>query len=196
MNKQFVIYIYTSPSGASYIGQTCDMKRRARYHQLTNGCTAFAAAIAKYGLENFEHKLLEINLTLEEANEKEIFWIAELNTLSPNGYNLVSGGGGRGIPTEETRRRMSESSKGHHRGAGRTMSEQARKNISIASMGKPPTTLGLVLTAEAKAKQSAAKMGNTHCVGRIMSEETRKKISDANIAAWVIRSQREQGVAS
>lgn len=192
MNKRFVIYMYTSPSGSSYIGQTCDMKRRAKYHQLTNGCTAFSAAIAKYGWENFEHKLLEENLTIEEANEEEIFWISKLNTLSPNGYNLVTGGGGRGIPTEETRQRMSASSKGHKRNVGVVLSEQAKKNMSLAAMGKPATTKGLVLSEEAKAKQAAAKIGNTHCVGRKMSEETRAKISAANIAAWVIRSQREQ----
>lgn len=196
MSKQFVIYMYTSPSGSSYIGQTCDMKRRAKYHQLTNGCTAFSAAIAKYGWGNFKHKLLEENLTVEEANEKEIFWIAKFNTLSPNGYNLVTGGGGRGIPTEETRQRMSASSKGHKRNVGVKLSELGKLNMSIAAIGKPGTTVGLVHTQEAKDKQSAAKLGNTYCVGRKMSEETRAKISAANIAAWVKRSEREQGVKS
>lgn len=194
MTKKFVIYCYTSPSGASYIGQTCDMKRRAKYHQLTNGCAAFSAAIAKYGFESFEHKILEENLTIEEANKKEIFWIQELNTLSPNGYNLVTGGGGRGIPTEETRQKMSAASKGHKRNVGVKLSELAKLNMSIAAFGKPGTTIGLVHTQEAKDKQSAAKIGNTHCVGRKMSEETRAKISAANIEAWIKRSQREQGL--
>lgn len=185
MNKRFVIYIYTSPSGSSYIGQTCDMKRRAKYHQLTNGCTAFSAAIAKYGWENFEHRLLEEDLTIEEANEKEIFWIAKLNTLSPNGYNLVTGGGSRGIPTEETRQRMSASSKGHKRNVGVVLSEQAKKNMSLAAIGKPGTTIGLVHTQEAKAKQAAAKIGNTYCVGRKMSDRTREALAQSGASRFL-----------
>jgi group I intron endonuclease len=196
MNNLFCIYMYTSPSGASYIGQTCDMQRRAKYHQRSKGCTAFAAAIEKYGWENFTHKLLEENLTLEEANNRETFWISKLNTLSPNGYNLVTGGGAKGIPSAETRKRMSLASKGHKRNIGVVLSDIAKLNMSIAAIGKPATTKGLVHTIEARAKQSAAKIGNTHCVGRKMSEETRAKISKANIAAWVKRSEREKGVTT
>lgn len=177
-NKSFVIYLHTSPSGKSYVGQTCNYEKRCRDHQLTTGCTRFSSAVKKYGWENFKHEILEKELSHDEANQKEIFWIAKLNTLHPNGYNLDTGGGGRGIPTQETRKRMSAASKGHERNIGVVLSEQARKNMSLAAMGKAPTTLGLIHTEEAKAAQSLSKIGNKHCVGRVMNETTRKALDE------------------
>ena len=58
---------------------------------------ALHAAILKYGAENFTIELLEDEyLTLEEAQEREQFWIEELDTYashpSRNGYNLTYGG--------------------------------------------------------------------------------------------------------
>ena len=55
------------------------------------------AAIEKYGAENFSVKLLEDEyFTLEEAQEREQYWIEELDTYashpSRNGYNLTCGG--------------------------------------------------------------------------------------------------------
>ena len=40
-------------------------------------------------------------------NEREIFWIAKLNTKVPNGYNLTDGGEGLVNPSDETRAKMS-----------------------------------------------------------------------------------------
>lgn len=55
------------------------------------------AAISKYGAENFSVELLEDDyFTLEEAQEREQYWIEELDTYashpSRNGYNLTFGG--------------------------------------------------------------------------------------------------------
>jgi len=46
-----------------------------------------------YGVENFSVSLIE-ETTAELANARECFWIKELDTQSPNGYNMTSGGGG------------------------------------------------------------------------------------------------------
>lgn len=44
----------------------------------------------KYGPENFVFEKIED--LCEDYNDKEKFWIKELNTLAPNGYNMTEGG--------------------------------------------------------------------------------------------------------
>ena len=52
----------------------------------------FKNAISKYGWDNFEHEILEDGLTLDEANEKEKYYIQFYNSFGENGYNLTFGG--------------------------------------------------------------------------------------------------------
>lgn len=51
-------------------------------------------AYEKYGKENFKKELVEKNISLEENKEREKFWIKELNSFQPNGYNINVGGDG------------------------------------------------------------------------------------------------------
>lgn len=51
-------------------------------------------AILKYGKENFKKEILEECEFEKELNEKEKFWIKELNSIVPNGYNITPGGEG------------------------------------------------------------------------------------------------------
>jgi len=52
-------------------------------------------AIKKYGIENFERKVLLKNISdFKELNRYEILWIQKKNTKTPNGYNITDGGGG------------------------------------------------------------------------------------------------------
>ena len=48
-------------------------------------------AIRKYGVEDFVVELIEC-CEIKDANEREIHYIKELNSLYPNGYNLKIGG--------------------------------------------------------------------------------------------------------
>jgi group I intron endonuclease len=50
-------------------------------------------AIKKYGKENFIKEILEICETVDKMNEREIFWIEELNAIE-EGYNITKGGDG------------------------------------------------------------------------------------------------------
>lgn len=90
-----LIYMYTSPSGKSYIGQTSrGLKQRAgdSFGHGYKGCEAFYRAIIKYGgLENFQIKIIE-EVPNEQLNERERYYIKLFNTLSPQGYNLSPGG--------------------------------------------------------------------------------------------------------
>jgi len=91
----YKVYCYTSPSGKIYIGQTGQsIKARAgkdgiNYQQ----CPYFYKAIQKYGLENFKVDILKDNLTHEEADYWEEYYINLLgSTNQAHGYNLAEGG--------------------------------------------------------------------------------------------------------
>jgi group I intron endonuclease len=50
-------------------------------------------AIQKYGIENFKKEIIEICDSVEKLNERERFWIKELNAIN-EGYNISLGGDG------------------------------------------------------------------------------------------------------
>ena len=91
MNKPYVVYCHTSPSGKKYIGMSKNVKRRWE----ANGrnykkCIKFYNAIKKYGWENITHEILEENLTKREAEKLEEFYIKKFDTVN-NGYNMLKG---------------------------------------------------------------------------------------------------------
>lgn len=91
----YCIYKYTSPSGKSYIGQTkTSLAVRAGGVNGQNyiKCPLFYKAILKYGFQNLHLVVLEDGLTKLEADNREEYYIKKHKTLTPNGYNLSSGG--------------------------------------------------------------------------------------------------------
>lgn len=90
-----LIYMYTSPSNKSYIGQTKRSLEERKEDSFGNGyksCSAFYEAIKKYnGLINFSCQVLEF-CEDEKLNEKEKYYIKKYNTLVPFGYNILEGG--------------------------------------------------------------------------------------------------------
>lgn len=88
-----LIYLITNTvNGMNYVGQTIQ-KLSVCLRQHKNGKDQLIdKAIQKYGWENFTHEVLEENIPREMLDEREIFWIAKLNTKIPNGYNLTDGG--------------------------------------------------------------------------------------------------------
>lgn len=143
--NNYLIYKHTSPSGKAYIGQTNNYNKRCNQHQTRTVCRAFHAAIKRYTWDAFTHEILHENLTLEQANELESLCIDKHNTLSPNGYNLATGGlnSKRSL---ETKAKMSLAAKGKIR------SPEHRANISLAQKGK-------IKSPKTKAKMSLAKKG-------------------------------------
>ena len=106
-----IIYKITNKiNGKLYIGQTTrTIERRFRDH-CTSSKSAISLAISKYGKENFSIEVIYEASSLEELNIKEIEFIKQFNSISPNGYNLREGGDNSSFG-EETRKRMSESAK-------------------------------------------------------------------------------------
>jgi hypothetical protein len=48
-------------------------------------------AIDKYK-DQMKYEIVEKDVPQEQLDEREIYWIKELNSLAPNGYNLEGGG--------------------------------------------------------------------------------------------------------
>lgn len=95
--ENYVIYCATNKvNDKSYIGQTFQFEKRRHDHfkksEDKGHKRPFHAALQNHGRENFEWRILEEVDSLEAANEAEEFYIGYLNTLYPNGYNLVPGG--------------------------------------------------------------------------------------------------------
>lgn len=112
-----IIYKLTSPSGKSYIGQTIqDFEKRMYQHEYDandvkrGNCKALYNAISHYGFDTFEKHIL-IECPNEDLDFYEILCIKEYNTLSPNGYNLDSGGNKGKIYSDESRTKMREKAK-------------------------------------------------------------------------------------
>lgn len=101
VSNSYIIYVFTNINNAKrYVGQTeKTFEQRWYKHQHDalrgNRNTAFCGAIRKHGASAFTYETIETGLTLDEANLREQFWIAELDTLVDNGkgYNQTLGGG-------------------------------------------------------------------------------------------------------
>jgi group I intron endonuclease len=155
------IYILTSPSGKSYIGQTYrSIQERLREHQKdSSNCVAIYNAIKFHGWENFEKDWYEC--PDDDLNKHEELMVEVLGTLAPGGYNLKEGGG-NGKHSEETKKKISEAQLGEkNHNFGIPMSEEQKQK-----MRKPKSE-------DHKRKLSEAHLGKTH------SNETKQNISES-----------------
>lgn len=99
----FYIYQYINLiNNKVYVGQTNNIDRRIREHKSNafnpksvNYNNIIHRAIRKYGYENFAIEILETlpNSSHDLANEREMYWIAQKQSLiTQHGYNVVEGG--------------------------------------------------------------------------------------------------------
>jgi group I intron endonuclease len=106
-------------------------------------CRLIANAISKYNEENFEVILLD-ECPIELLNDKEIYYIELYNTLSPNGYNLMSGGGNGRKHSEETKKLMSitRTGKKHTEETKRKIAEKNKNQIKSEETRKLLSDIG------------------------------------------------------
>lgn len=111
MEKEYFIYMHKNKqNGKMYIGQTKSLKDRWKASAYDN-CTRFYNAIKCYGWDNFQHIVLQKGLTLEEANQKQTYYIQLYNTTNQNfGYNLSKGGNNKQFLSPETFQKLSNKS--------------------------------------------------------------------------------------
>ena len=147
--QTWVVYCHTCIlNNKKYIGITTQKPEYrwghgSGYKKASQPC--FAAAIKKYGWENFIHEILEANIdTLEQANEREQYWIAYYHTWIQdplcNGYNLTKGGDGT---------------------SGHVVSQETRLKLSAAHKGRPYKNSNLELTRK-KISEAKKICGNGH----------------------------------
>jgi group I intron endonuclease len=161
-----IIYVTTClVNGKQYVG----LHTRGQAGYLGSG-HVLANAIKKYGRENFERKTIDEFGSIEEGCAKERYWISEMNTKAPHGYNLNGGGEGQFNPCEETRAKISANNG--------SRSPEARAKLSAAGMGNK-NLLGYRHSDEARAKISAN--SGSH------RPEVRAKVSAARVAYWAKR---------
>ena len=89
-----IVYkITNAANGKIYVGQTIhSLTTRWHYHikaALKGSTCAIHSAIRKYGRETFIVEELAVGDSLEDLNQKEAYYIVQLNTLAPAGYNNV-----------------------------------------------------------------------------------------------------------
>jgi group I intron endonuclease len=145
-------------NGKIYIGVSVNPGDRIKQHLFEGtGSKLVAGAVTKYGVENFESKILTIGEE-DYVYDLEVKAIAAFGAQVPNGYNIAEGGnrppkgtGGTGWPkgkprSQETKAKMSSSA------SKRVWSQVVKDKMSAAKVGKK-------FTAEHKAALSKSKTG-------------------------------------
>lgn len=140
-----------------YVGQTKNKasKRIRKHARLAEKGEGFAisCAIKKYGLNSFKIEIFNVPNDLLDFFEKSL--IEKYNCMSPNGYNLESGGKKNKFMSEESKRKISLASLGH------TLSEETKKILS-----------------EKKIRENNPMYGKQH------SDEVKEKMSDSQKERW------------
>lgn len=186
-----VIYLRTNKiNGKKYVGQATNLEVRQKTWKSKNHYAGKAIYNArnKYGVDNFGFEILK------ECDDKELdywekYYIKELNTKVPYGYNMTDGGEASWVKgkhlSEEWKRKIGEGNKGKKRSTeakrkwseahkGKHLSEEHKKKISEALKGKKRSE-------ETRKKMSESQKGEKHWFyGKHLSEEHKKKISDTN----------------
>lgn len=106
----YIYLTYCKVNGKIYIGQKKSNKFIDTYY---GSGKLIQLALKKYGVNNFEHTIIEWCDTEEELNKKERYWIFKYNSRDISiGYNLSEGGiWGKCNITQETRDKLSKALK-------------------------------------------------------------------------------------
>jgi group I intron endonuclease len=146
LKKTCGIYCIThTESGKQYVGQSVDVTERWKHHTTPKkNSTGIKGAIMKWGIEAFTFSVLE-ECKREDLNAREVWWISTLATLSPSGYNLISGGGQGTSFSKESKQKLSK-----------PKSEEHKQNISESLKGKTSPNKGKTKSKETKQKISDA----------------------------------------
>ena len=188
------IYLITdTTNGMKYTGQHhyhIEGQLDPNYH----GSGVIIKNIYKKRPETLKEEYIKTCYSEEQMNSDEQYYIKVFKTLWPNGYNLTEGGDG-GIPSEETRIKLSKAKKGKHVSSetrkkisnslkGKHHTEETKKKLSSALKGlfageKHPL-FGKHHTEESKRKNRESNLGKpSPYKGKHHSEETKKKLSSA-----------------
>ncbi|AGE59075.1 GIY-YIG catalytic domain-containing endonuclease [Paramecium bursaria Chlorella virus OR0704.2.2] len=168
------ICVYTIDlDNKKYVGITHDTKTRWRQHAYPSSkCRYIRNALLKYGVDNAKFEIIERDVSPEDADEREQYHINRLNTLTPNGYNLTSGG---------RYHRHSEETKQLMREWWQVCENRERRAASLKEA---------MDTAEYKEKRQK------NMLSRWQDEEYRESIKNTMIAEWANEEHRKKRTQS
>lgn len=179
-----IYHLFNTETGKSYVGQTWDLKRRLRQHQSSNStCRLLREALSEYGFSKFILTILADIYSQDEMDRAETHFILELDTLSPNGYNLVAQGRG-GLPSAETKEKVGRFWRGRKRGP---MPAEQKEKVRIAKLGSVPSNKGKKLTNE----ETRQRLRDSHR-GKTIPVETREKMSKSKLGKKKSEETRER----
>jgi hypothetical protein len=166
----YVLHLASSPEDIRYVGMTTrTAKERFKGHRSTSS-RGFALPVYDW-MRKYEGQVafttIADSLTLEEAQDLERSLIMSYRLSSARLLNCNDGGEGGFNPTPETRKKISNASK------GRTHLEETRKKLSEGRKGKPSKLKGRTFSEEHRKKMSESQKG------RVFSEEQKIKISES-----------------
>ena len=120
-------------TGKCYVGKTIQkLKDRWTAHRWSSysgtSQSYFHRSVRKHRIENFDWSVLEECESLSNLNEREIYWIKELNSIS-NGYNILPGGRGGG-QSENQKLALMKALKGVPK------TESHKRNMRLCRLGK------------------------------------------------------------
>jgi len=160
----WIYMIRNKVNGKCYVGQTSQKKSIHRWVQhkyRPHGLLKLA--FEKHGFENFEFSTIceipEGDGWREDLDAREILEIKERNTLTPNGYNLQTGGN-----HPET-------------------NEETKNKIRETKIGEKNYNYGKHLSTETKSKMSESIRGEKHWnFGKRTPEESKVKMRNAHLS--------------
>ena len=156
----YTIYQATSPSNKVYVGITSKtLARRKTQHfsaAKAGSDYAFHRAIRKYG-DAIEWKIVTQVTSLEEATSLEKSLIQQTDSFGLSGYNQTSGGEGHsGVVfshSDDAKKKISTNNAKFW--TGKTRSEETKKKLSVAQLGKSRGSM----SEKHKAKLRVSKIG-------------------------------------
>jgi hypothetical protein len=161
-----------------YIGKTCDIERRVKWHmnQKTKDHKGFWVAKLKRDKKRPLVQVLASGLTFDQANDLEVFLIAMLRLMGADLVNTTDGGEGcSGFHhSEETIRHLRKINLGNNHGSGVKHNDDFKKELACRNQLR-------IWTDEQRRKLSIAHSGKT------LSKEHRKKIGESVRRYWSIQ---------
>ena len=167
---RYTVYIHTNLiNNKRYVGITKRNPPCVRWGNSGSKYSnkSFKEDIEKYGWNNFDHQIVEQNLSSSKASVKEQFWISLFNTTDPRfGYNQTKGGFGCSatniVGEKISKSKKGKSIKGHFIDAetrakisasnkNKKRSEETRQKLSLAHKG-------MKFSTEAKLKMHLSAM--------------------------------------
>lgn len=182
--KKSGIYCFENlKDGKKYIGKSIDLRKRILDHinslrRNSDDCSYLQNAWNKHGEENFKIYVIEI-CPIEEISEKEIFYIQEIGSKNPTGYNLTDGGEGTsGYVWSEEKRNSIKNERNHF--YGKKHSKETKEKMSESQKGSKNHNYRKIFSDETRyrmSKNHADFSGENHPQwGEPKSDETKNKI--------------------